>query len=1005
MSEFFAFLKKGVEMEEKQVSKNSIKKQVGITMIVVASLLLIFSVFRIIGGIQDFFLGVFGIMLYPILIFSILLGVALTLSLRFVYSPKYLVYLLLCLFFFICVVHIIFTGFNSTSMNYGQYLSSCYTRRFTPGGLLVGLFTFPLTSLLHDIAGIVIYGIAFIISLYFVISYLDSVKQSKSSASTTTRYHDFEQMAQGVEFDNLYQKEEVVETPPKVQAPESVDAHVEEGKNKLFAKQDEDIFIKEESPVDELTLAKEKLGLSKKQEENDSVEEKQEDASHILFSKTQEPEWQMRGIKDDSQSRPQKFVYQDAKLDSKPIQSEKDSVTEKNKEYLRTILNTQNSNDNPIINAESYEDYQEKMKQIKQKQERESILRTESPKKIEPKEEISTFDIEPQRQNIQVSKNSSNSTIYQRVDAQPKEEPTSQKADDVIINDIEPDEDFITPEPFDTSNIDVELNETPTIEPVQENKSQKFVENLGGDGEDIDASLGNTFAIGGQNRTFNFEVINGPAPQKPIEPNFEYGSYIKPPIDLLKKYTNEEDTTNIEESINALESVLASFGINAKVKDVKRGAAVTRYELSMPIGTSVKKIESYKADIEFALAAKSSIRIEAPIKGKNAVGVEVPNSKVAIVGLRDIIESPVFQESKAPLNFALGKNIDGEVCCCNLANMPHLLVAGSTGSGKSSCLNSLLISLLYHTSPEDLRILLVDPKQVEFTAYNNLPHMLMPTAITDVKKVLGALDWLISEMERRYTLFRDNFVRNLKEYNSMADVINKRKPKLPNLVLIVDELADLVVTLKKELEDRIVRLTQKARAAGIYVILATQRPSVDIITGVIKVNLPSRIAFAVTSNFDSKTILGQGGAENLLGKGDMLYMPNGGEPSRVQGSFVDTPEVQAVVDFVKTANPSVYDENIAKAINNDSGAPQGGGGNYDATPATDPLMKQALKCVIENGQASSSGLQRRFAIGFQRASKIIDQMEQAGFISASDGSKPRTVFITMEDYNKLFGDN
>ena len=970
-------------MDKKENVSRPIKKQIGITMIALSSALLVFTIFRIIPGIQDFFLGVFGIMLYPLLAFILLFGIALSLNLKFVYSPKYIVYLALCFFFFICVLHIIFTGFSAVKLSYGQYLSSCFQRRFTPGGLFIGLFTFPITSLLHDIAGIVIYGIALIISLYFVVSYLETVKAKNPKEKT--KYQNFEEMSNSVEFDSLFDREEKLASPPKMQVEQKIEVE-----NDLKNQDDTEIFIKDEQKEekkDEVSLAKEKLGLNQKREidENFLKQEK------IIEKKEEKPnsEWQNRAF---SGSLPHKFMDSEEVKETKP-----NPALDKNKEYLRTILNTQNDNSNPIINAEDYEDYKQKIAEIKSKEEMHRISRDE-PKVVEPDEDVS-FGIEPQRVQME-HKNIDNKSI----------DGLNDGIDDGlkrgIISDYKENEnydDYIKPkafEGFSPIENDIIINNFEEKEEEISNP-QKFNEAVH---DSVADSLGNTISLDTTPRTFNFEVINGPVEQKPPEPNFEYGEYVAPPLDLLKTYINEEDTTtNIEENIASLERVLADFGVPAKVEDVRRGAAVTRYELHMPSGITVRKVEAHAQDIALALAAKRDIRIEAPIKGKSAVGIEVPNNKVDIVGLKDILQSPEFVNSRSPLNFALGKDVDGSIRCCNLAKMPHLLVAGSTNSGKSSCLNSLLISLIYHTSPEDLRLLLVDPKQVEFNSYSNIPHLLMPNAITDMKKVLPALDWLIAEMERRYTLFRDNYVRNLDEYNALPDVKKRKKSKLPSIVLIVDELADLVVTLnRKDLDDRIIRLTQKARAAGIHLILATQRPSVDIITGVIKANLPSKIAFAVARVEDSKTILGQGGAENLLGRGDMLYAPNdGGDPTRVQGSWVDTPEIQAVVDFVKANNPSVYDENIAKAINNES-SPQGGG-SYNPNPAVDALMPDALRHVIETGQASSSMLQRKFAIGFQRASKIIDQMESAGFISSQEGSKPRVVYATMEDYYKIYG--
>ncbi|MBO5884425.1 MAG: DNA translocase FtsK, partial [Clostridia bacterium] len=457
-----------------------------------------------------------------------------------------------------------------------------------------------------------------------------------------------------------------------------------------------------------------------------------------------------------------------------------------------------------------------------------------------------------------------------------------------------------------------------------------------------------------------------------------------------------------------LENALETFGIPAKVIEVVVGPAVTRYELEMPAGISVKKILAHTDDIALNLAANGDIRIEAPIPGKSAVGIEVPNERIATVGLRDIISSSEFQNNNNPLTFVLGKDIAGSVKLCNLAKMPHLLVAGSTGSGKSVCLNAVILSLIYKTSPDDVRLILIDPKQVEFSIYNGLPHLLIPNVITDSDKALNALNWAVNEMERRYSLFKNTRTKDIIEYWNTSDVLEGRSEKIPYIVIIIDELADLLMTSKKDVEEKIARLAQKARAAGIHLILATQRPSVDVITGTMKNNFTSRITFKLMSFADSKTILDQGGAEKLLGKGDMLYKPSdASEPRRIQGCYVTSTEVANIVDFVKENNSEYdYDDKVETQIMNPPHQDIMSAANGEPINDTgfDPLMPQALKCVIENGQASISMLQRRLVIGYPRAARIIDQMQEKNFISPQDGSKPRSVLITMEEYEELFGE-
>ena len=505
---------------------------------------------------------------------------------------------------------------------------------------------------------------------------------------------------------------------------------------------------------------------------------------------------------------------------------------------------------------------------------------------------------------------------------------------------------------------------------------------------------------------FHKTIIEDKKPEtKPVK---HYAPYVKPPIELLNHIENVDVVTDEEcnENIEKLEKVLEDFKIPAKVKAVQVGPAVTRYEIGMPQGISVKKVQMHADDIAMVLASNGSIRIEAPIPGKNAVGIEVPNKNVSSVSLREMVESLDFQKRVHPMSFVLGKDINGTIQFCNLDKMPHLLVAGSTGSGKSVCLNTMLISMLYKSSPEDVRFILIDPKTVEFSVYANLPHLLTPHIITTKEQAINALNWAIKEMEYRYTLLQQNEVVNIKEYNNLPIVRDGQVNKLPYIVIVIDELNDLMIETKREMEERIMKLAQKSRAAGIHLVIATQRPSVDVITGTIKANLPSRIAFALTNFADSKTVLDMGGAEKLLGRGDSLFKPNDmPEPRRIQGAYISSAEVSAVVKFIKANNPADFDEgttseitaveeNIPQSNNNNGGNNNGGG--------FDPVLKDALRWFISANQASITMIQRRFGVGYARAARIVDQMEQNGFISAQDGSKPRQVLITMDDFNKIF---
>lgn len=481
-------------------------------------------------------------------------------------------------------------------------------------------------------------------------------------------------------------------------------------------------------------------------------------------------------------------------------------------------------------------------------------------------------------------------------------------------------------------------------------------------------------------------------------------NYSRPPLDLLEN--RPVDLTSLNEDVVGkriqLERALETFGINARVIGVVIGPSVTRFELEMPPGISVKKIIAHKDDISLALASRAGLRIEAPIPGKSAVGIELPNDNISTVSIREIVDSDEFLSNKSPITFALGKDINGEVKICNLAKMPHLLVAGATNSGKSIFLNSLIISLIYKSSPDEVRLILIDPKRVEFSMYNGLPHLVIPYVITETEKASNALTWAINEMERRYEIFATNRCRNLEEYNQLTNVVSGEEEKLPYIVIVIDEFNDLMSVMKKEIEEKVKRLAQKARASGIHLVLTTQRPSVDVVTGTIKTNFPSRISFALTSFADSKTILDQSGAENLLGKGDLLFLPSDANfPTRIQGCFVSNNEVNDVVAYIKENNKKTYDEEAEKEIENPY---QGLVDEEISDQALTPLAIKCLKFVIENGQASISSLQRNFAIGFGRAGRIIEKLAKLGYIAKKDGMKPREVYLTMEGFNNLFGE-
>ncbi len=478
--------------------------------------------------------------------------------------------------------------------------------------------------------------------------------------------------------------------------------------------------------------------------------------------------------------------------------------------------------------------------------------------------------------------------------------------------------------------------------------------------------------------------------------------YKFPPVSLLNDISGNNSkavTAELESTAEKLVETLKSFGVETRVVDVSRGPTVTRYELQPRAGVKISKITSLADDIALNLAT-AGVRIEAPIPNKAAVGIEVPNKASSTVGIREVIESTTFSASKSKLTVSMGKDIGGNTVIADIAKMPHGLIAGATGSGKSVCINSFIISLLYKASPDDVKLLMIDPKVVELGIYNGIPHLLVPV-VTEPRKAAGALGWAVNEMEQRYKMFADRDVRNIEGYNKLVETLadEPEVKKMPRIVIIIDELADLMMTAPKEVEDSINRIAAKARAAGIHLLIATQRPSVNVVTGVIKANIPTRIAFAVSSHIDSGTILDCAGAEKLLGRGDMLFSPMGAnKPFRIQGCFVSDEEVERVVEFVKSGGRADYDDNIMFEIERQAAIEkqQRTGVPEEAADADDPVLEEAIKVVVELGQASTSLLQRKLKLGYARAARIIDQMEERGIIGGYEGAKPRQVLITKE---------
>ena len=502
-----------------------------------------------------------------------------------------------------------------------------------------------------------------------------------------------------------------------------------------------------------------------------------------------------------------------------------------------------------------------------------------------------------------------------------------------------------------------------------------------------------------------------------FEKDNKISAYVYPPVDILKYSKNvtskDEVETEIQEKSSRLVETLETYGVRTKIVGIHRGPSVTRYELQPAAGVRVSKILGLADDIALNLAA-TSVRIEAPVPGKAAVGIEVPNDHRDTVALRELIDSDEYRNSKGKLTFAVGKDIEGKIVVGNLAKMPHMLVAGTTGSGKSVFTNSIILSILYHASPDEVKLILIDPKKVEFPIYNKIPHLLIPV-VTEPLKAAGALGWAVNEMNKRYLSFEANNVKNLEEFNEMVreerekpeeeqDEIRSKLNLMPQIVIVVDEFADLMMAAGKEVEDSVIRLAQLARAAGIHMVIATQSPRRDVITGLIKTNIPSRVSLSVASNVDSRVILDEGGAEKLLGNGDMLYKPVGvKKPIRIQSGYASTAEIKEVVNFLKSEHTSEYNEEVIHEVEENTPKPKENNGDVEDVMINpdDDLVNQAISIIVHTGNASTAFLQRKLKLGFPRAARIMDEIEEMGIIGPQEGSKPRKINITEQEWCEM----
>ncbi len=918
--------------------------------------------------IKSFVLGLIGLLVYPVCIIGILFSIYFMQNRRIRVKKQYVIYLTCALAVIWFIFHLILT--NRLSMeNYGVFLAESYLARTTAGGLIFSLISYPIVKLLTIVGAYIFSAIALAIFVGLIIDYV-IVERSVGHAEKKSKF----------DFRNI-EEFEMEEKPKEI----SKEEHQKQ-------------------------IAKRRLGLEKGE-------------TTVISSSMPGYETAPRKI----ESRPMsKREYILTPLE--PIIPQENNVDDLFLDNSTGYFNSKKINKvheaKPLAKTEPVE--------IKTKEEKKNA--------VENKEEKKDYNIldalTPETTDSTVRMEDSSSDEYADIFADDELDTTDYEeisSTEILPTDLDEEtrieheeKNFEEPD-FETEDEELELDnldedytgDTNEVEEITPNIDEhEYVDEYSASVEN--SKLGSTVETEVVRPSVDLTKFNLPnVVKKPVQeveqvkiddikPKEEIPPYVAPPVELLNymETSGRISDEELQDNIERLEQVLEDFKVPAKVNNVQVGPAVTRYELTMPRGISVNKIAQMADDIAMTLASNGAIRVEAPIPGKNSVGIEVPNNQVTPVSLRELIDSNEFRVRGNPMSFVLGKDINGDIMFCNLDKMPHMLVAGSTGSGKSVCLNTMLLSMCYKSGPQDLRLILVDPKMVEFSTYNGLPHLLIPEVITGKDMTINALDWTVKEMERRYALFAKNHVVNINEFNKLEAVKNKAMEKLPFIVVVVDELADLMLEAKREIEDRIAKLAAKARAAGIHLVLATQRPSVDVITGTVKANLPSRIAFALTNYMDSKTVLDGGGAEKLLGKGDMLFKPQDKpEPKRIQGAYVSNAEISAVVKFIKDNNKPVYDDDAGRAIKNPHQSSSNSHDNASVGEQDfDPVLKDALRLFIQNKQASGSMISRRYSVGFNRAGRIMDQMERAGFIGPQEGSKPRQVLITMDEYKAIFGE-
>ena len=966
----------------------------GIIIATISILLLIMLFLPFTKFMYKWLVGFFGLTIYPILLICLFSGVAIALNRKFTMTKRNVVYLVVSALAFVSLLHTIFSSsyfreYGTDISMYGRYIKTCSNaiEFLTVGGILSACIVYPFVSLLGTVGACVFFTITLVIMVSLTIDYYINI-QSYLEKMYAKRAN--------------YERKNKNYTRPVVQSDSIASVTMNGINSKLKKKYNEEDYV----------------GRINSDEALDPSPNF-DDYNNIISTTTAEPIEKMETAESRRASESAlKTLYGDEKYESNTNHNIYDDEKAKS-----------NYDPSKFNSLSEYINYpyvpQQFLKKEEDSYEEDSYETAE--KENYSNSYMNTFETSNVEEDNYSNTNNlgyNNNSYNDDEDEKTSNFEESFSFDNLGGNNFDfSDDENEQNSDFNSFNFDNSEEESSI---VPDNFS--FGRERNGRGPDrterakrTDRSSENVSRSQfGSPRSF----LDNPIKEEPEQMSIPVGKknifrtnevdakYNAPPTSLLKYRSDDISKygSDYKEKSKQLEDVLASFKIDAKVVNVLRGPSVTQYQMSMPYGVSVKKVLAFDDDIKGAMKSAGGVRLEAPVPGTNYVGVEVPNDTKSNVGLRELLESKEFANTSAILPVVIGKNILGDVVVKSLPKMVHMLVAGSTGSGKSVFLHSLILSLMFKCSPSQLRFILIDPKRVEFISYSGMPHMMLPHAVCEVDKAINALGWAVKEMDRRFSLMQKYSVQNIEDYNALSEVKSGQDEKIPYIVLVIDELNDLMVRGKKEVEEKVMRLAQLGRASGIHMIIATQRPSADVITGTIKNNLPTRVTFKLGSQIDSRVILDEPGAEKLLGAGDMLISPvDSPALIRLQGGYMKMDEVKAVVEYIKENNQAYFDEELSKQIlegNKDSKSEQdSASGEGGRSSDDDELLPAVLRHCINVGGASTSMIQRKFRVGFSRAGRIIDQLQEAGYISEPNGSKLRTVFITMDQYHEIFGED